>query len=131
MRDGVNPLLRVFDDTLPEPTMLYSKDFKNLRVFFTIIPDNKTVMVCTGKKDVEKQLIYEGDILGYSGNEPCFVKYNADECSFVTVPISRHNSKYYFYNLMSAHTPECRILGNIYQHKHLLKIHGTTKIPQL
>jgi len=131
MRDGVNPLLRVFDDTLPEPTMLYSKDFKNLRVFFTIIPDNKTVMVCTGKKDVEKQPIYEGDILGYGDNYPCLVRYNPEECVFDAVEYGPKHEGYPRVHTLTAYTMPWKILGNLYQHRDLLKIHGNTKIPQL
>lgn len=96
--------------------------------FFTIgdinIDDKYILMQCTGLKDKNGKLIYEGDIVKLSGNDNPYmnniigvVKYSQEYAIFF---INRPNN-IAWYEFCEVNKKELKIIGNIYENKELLK----------
>ena len=88
--------------------------------FSAVLEDNEyIVMQCTGFKDRNGKLIYEGDVVGFgSENEDIgIIEWDNDECRFI-VDEKFNNSISDFSNWYGN---ELEIIGNIYQNPELLK----------
>lgn len=73
-------------------------------------------MQCTGLKDKNGKLIYEGDICEYEfddiGKQKAIIYFNKKYASFMVKPID---------NFQYAVINDCEVIGNIYENPELLK----------
>ena len=105
----------------PEPTPLLQAD--GLLAYFTNNPDamnNYDIQFCTGLKDKNGKLIYEGDVVkgtSYFDNksEMLFtIIWEENYCQFLA-----ENNGVTLVDLMDANNIE--VIGNVFEHKHLLE----------
>lgn len=76
--------------------------------------DDYTVMQCTGLKDSEGRLIYEGDIMK---DKIIFeVLYSKEDLTFMV----KFNGSDWLIPLSSTEARNCKVVGNIYENKELL-----------
>lgn len=80
------------------------------------------LMQCTGLKDKNGKLIYEGDIV--EEGLKCVIEWNKECCGFVEVHANRLNQQKIFYpmfdNTDESRNTRCEVIGNIYENKELL-----------
>ena len=80
------------------------------------------VMQCTGLKDKNGKLIYEGDIV--EEGLKCVIEWDKECCGFVEVHTNRLNQQKIFYpmfdNTDESRNTRCEVIGNIYENKELL-----------
>jgi uncharacterized phage protein (TIGR01671 family) len=90
-------------------------------------PEEVEVMQCTGLKDKNGKLIYEGDILGgiYHG----YIEY-CDECKCFQLKVKDYGclaceGDLHWYEIVEAEEQnELEVIGNIYENKELLESEG-------
>lgn len=75
------------------------------------------LMQCTGLKDKNGRLIYEGDICKYKfeeiGEQKAIIYFNKELCSFLAKPLN--DFQYIKIN-------DCEVIGNIYENPKLLEV---------
>ena len=82
---------------------------------------NKTKLIycileqCTGLKDINSKLIYEGDIVNTSNFGKCFIEWADDEAGFTLHSIETVN----YYSIYCCNDFE--IIGNIHENPELLE----------
>ena len=78
------------------------------------------LMEYTGRKDINEQEIYEGDILNIGdGKVPTLIKWENENAKFIAVNLKRreeHDFDKYFYRFIGE------IIGNIYENPELLEV---------
>lgn len=79
------------------------------KIYYDVIPS--TLGECTGLRDKNKKLIFEGDIVEIKGNIGCVI-FVDDEAGFVV-----DTDKKYFTMSFSS---ECEIVGNIHDNPELI-----------
>lgn len=77
--------------------------------------DDVVIEQCTGQRDINRKLIYEGDILKDRGNARWKVIWDDDEVAFCVVS-GRKGFVYYLSDF-----EDCEVIGNIHENPELLK----------
>lgn len=81
--------------------------------FVSITPDK--IIQCTGLKDKNGKLIYEGDICKYKfeeiGEQKAIIYFNKELCSFLAKPLN---------DFQYVRINDCEIIGNIYENPELI-----------
>ena len=77
--------------------------------------ENYVLMQCTGLKDKNGKLIYEGDICEYEfeeiGKQKAIIEFNQKYAAFFAKPLN---------DFQYANINDCEVIGNIYENKELL-----------
>lgn len=93
-------------------TMLDCKDYD----FEEILESGKPVMQCTGLKDKNGKLIYEGDICEYEfeeiGKQKAIIEFNTKYATFLIKPLN---------DFQYANINDCEVIGNRYENPELLE----------
>ena len=78
-------------------------------------PDDFTIEQCTGLKDKNGKLIYEGDVLGfYIKTRPVYVQWDSDKCRFV---LRRFDIEGWEISLIQDTASRYTIIGNIHENR--------------
>lgn len=77
----------------------------------------KYTQQCTGLKDKNSKLIYEGDICKYKfeeiGEQKAIIYFNKELCSFLAKPLN---------DFQYIRINDCEVIGNIYENPELLEV---------
>ena len=107
MHDVIEIMYRE-DNTVVE--WLNSED-KKRSAFIGEVP----TVQCTGLKDKNGKLIYEGDICKYKfeeiGEQKAIIYFSKELCSFLAKPLN---------DFQYTRINDCEVIGNIYENKELL-----------
>lgn len=78
--------------------------------------ENYVLMQCTGLKDKNGKLIYEGDICKYKfeeiGEQKAIIYFSKELCSFLAKPLN---------DFQYTRINDCEVIGNIYENADLLE----------
>lgn len=111
----------LFDNKLYEVVLI---DFKLNKIYLKIDDkyplrtkfDDKKLIQCTGLKDKNGKLIYEGDICKYKFEEideqKAIIYFNKELCSFLAKPLN---------DFQYTRINNCEVIGNIYENPELLE----------
>ena len=82
--------------------------------YLTILPHK--IIQCTGLKDKNGKLIYEGDICKYKfeeiGEQKAIIYFNKELCSFLAKPLN---------DFQYTRINDCEVIGNIYENHKLIE----------
>ena len=100
-------------DITAHGTLVLSQGIKGKE--YIIDDDNYVIQQCTGLKDKNGKLIYEGDICKYKfeeiGEQKAIIYFNKELCSFLAKPLN---------DFQYTKINNCEVIGNIYENKELL-----------
>lgn len=87
--------------------------------------DYAVIMQCTGLKDKNGKLIYEGDVVNgtcgvYWGK--MIVKFNENEAKFYMYRIDKRYTDLHFHGKNQEDNFELEVIGNIYENTELLEV---------
>ena len=89
---------------------------------YIVDDDNYVVQQCTGLKDKNGKLIFEGDVIKYyfdDDNEDFIVKYSEKDLAFITETLDgKYQNNFIDYDIIP--TKEYEIIGNTFENKELL-----------
>ena len=102
-----------------ENRMVYDVTYLNPLILDPAIKEenkHNILMQCTGLKDKNGKLIYEGDICKYKfeeiGEQKAIIYFNKELCSFLAKPLN---------DFQYTKINNCEVIGNIYLDSHLLE----------
>ena len=78
--------------------------------------ENYIVEQCTGLKDKNGKLIYEGDVLSDYDGFKILVRWDDLELKYGFVPVLKNNTED-----LDIYPNECEVIGNIHQNPELMK----------
>lgn len=83
-------------------------------------PEDFTIEQCTGLKDKNGKLIYEGDVVSFlwqlKDNEVCKIVWDKIHCSFARVDIKTGADFITWYSVFeNGQSNRCEIIGNIHE----------------
>ena len=86
-----------------------------------LFPDNDNIEnieieQCTGLKDKNGKMIYEGDILSDYDGFKFLVRWNDLELKYVFIPVLKNNTED-----LDIYPNECELVGNIHENEELLR----------
>lgn len=120
-----NYLVYLGKPTIYQETMC-DKNFIREKYWFCEV-DPETIRQCTGLKDKNGVLVFEGDIIQICGNPPTIVFWNSSNASWAIISIGmypkRNSGEVRSNGIPLCQDVEfgCKIIGNIWDNSELLK----------
>lgn len=107
-------LFKVWDSTPSYELMTAEISLEDIQNGFNVTGKYRTALQWTGLLDKSGKRIYEGDIVG-------FKVLKTDDMSVVREVAFRNGNFVASPGLLSLVSDRCEVIGNIYEHPHLLK----------